>query len=117
MLDVPGGYCDLGETTTAAVIREVREETGLHVEPVRVMGVYSENMVYTYPNLDTVHGVGMAFECRVTGGTLQADHNEVSEAAFVPVARLLDQPDPPGMAGMMSVWRDMLKPETWPVIR
>jgi len=117
MLDVPGGYCDLGETTTAAVIREVREETGLEVEPVHVMGVYSENMVYTYPNRDTVHGVGIAFECRVTGGTLQADHDEVSEAAFMPVSRLLAQPGPPGMAGMMGVWRDILQPETWPIIR
>jgi 8-oxo-dGTP diphosphatase len=117
MLDIPGGYCDLGETTTAAVIREVREETGLDVEPVRMVGVYSENMMFTYTNGDTVHGVGAAFECRVVGGTLQADHDEISEAAFVPLPELLAQPYPPGMAGMMQVWRDIEHPEEWPYLR
>jgi ADP-ribose pyrophosphatase YjhB (NUDIX family) len=117
LLDVPGGFCDLGETTTAAVIREVREETGLEIEPVRVIGVYSEDMLYTYPNNDTVHGVGVAFECRITGGTLRADHQEIREAAFMPVAELLAQPHAPGMAGMKQLWQDLLQPDKWPVIR
>jgi 8-oxo-dGTP pyrophosphatase MutT (NUDIX family) len=99
------------------VIREVREETGLDVEPVRVIGVYSEDMLYTYPNGDIVHGVGVAFECRITGGTLKADHEEIQEAIFVPVSRLLAQPHTPGMAGMKQLWQDLLKPDEWPVIR
>jgi len=117
LLDVPGGYCDLGETTTHAVIREVREETGLEVVPRRVIGVYSENMTYTYPNGDTVHGVGICFECQVTGGALRADRDEISEVRFVPPAELLAQPMAPGMAGMMQVWVDMQHPDHWPVLR
>jgi ADP-ribose pyrophosphatase YjhB (NUDIX family) len=117
LYDVPGGFCDLGETTTAAVIREVREETNLDVEPVRVIGVYSEDMLYTYPNGDTVHGVGIAFECRVTGGTLRADHDEIKEVAFVPMSRFLAQPHAPGMAGMMQLWQDIGRPHTWPCLR
>jgi 8-oxo-dGTP diphosphatase len=117
LYDVPGGFCDLGETTTAAVIREVREETNLDIEPVRVIGVYSEDMLYTYPNGDTVHGVGIAFECRVTGGTLKADHDEIKEAAFVPMSRLLAQPHAPGMAGMVQLWQDIERPHTWPCLR
>lgn len=117
LLDVPGGYCDLGETTTHAVIREVREETGLAVEPVRVIGVYSENMLFTYPNGDAVHGVGLAFECRVTGGTLRADLDEISEVRFVPVDDLLAQPMSPGMAGMKTLWADLARPDTWPLLR
>lgn len=116
LFDIPGGYCDLGETTTATVIREVREETGLHVEPVRIMGVYSENMRYTYPNGDTVHGVGLAFECRLLSGTLEADRREISEARFMPIQQLLDQPSP-GMGAMAQVWKDIQHPEVWPFIR
>ncbi len=115
--DIPGGYCDLGETTTAAVVREVREETGLEVTPTRMVGVYSENMLFTYPNGDQVHGVGIAFECQITGGTLRADHDEIDEALFMPVEQLIAQPMTPGMAGMAGVWRDILRPESWPVLR
>ena len=117
LLDVPGGYCDLGETTTAAVIREVREETGLDIEPVRVIGVYSEEMRFVYPNGDVVHGVGIAFDCRIVGGTLKADQDEISEVRFIPLAQLQEQPAAPGMAGMAQLWQDIAHPEEWPVIR
>ena len=39
----PGGVLEPGETANAGVIREVEEETGLVVEPVRLSGVY-QNM-------------------------------------------------------------------------
>jgi ADP-ribose pyrophosphatase YjhB (NUDIX family) len=115
-LDIPGGLCDLGETTTAAVIREVREETGLIVEPVRIIGVYSEGMKIEYTNGDIMHGVGVAFECRLTGGTLRADRNEISEVVFLPESELLAQPHPV-LPGMQRLWSDIAHPEIWPLIR
>ncbi|MBN2303092.1 MAG: NUDIX domain-containing protein [Anaerolineae bacterium] len=117
LLDIPGGFCDLGETTTATAIREAREETGLEIEPVRVIGVYSEQMRYTYPNGDQVHGVGIAFECRITGGTIKADGDEITELRFMTVEELAAQPAPPGMRGMKQLWDDIQHPEAWPVIR
>jgi 8-oxo-dGTP pyrophosphatase MutT (NUDIX family) len=84
--DFPGGAMELGETLTEALVREVAEETGLVVEPVRLVGVYTsaDDNNYTYPNGDEVQGWGAFFECRVVGGSLRARDGEALDLAFVP---------------------------------
>jgi 8-oxo-dGTP diphosphatase len=75
---LPGGMMEPGEKLAECLVREVQEETGLDVEPLRLVGVYSDPNYtrVTYPNGDRVHFVSAAFECRVIGGELRADGEE-----------------------------------------
>jgi 8-oxo-dGTP diphosphatase len=81
---LPGGMMEPGERVAEAVVREVREETGLEVEPERLVGVYSDPAYthITFPNGDEVHFVSSTFACRVVGGRLQPDGEESLEVAY-----------------------------------
>lgn len=80
----PGGGLEPGETPAQAIIREVREETGLDVEPVRLIGVYGgPNYRVTGKEGVQTSIVGFVFDCKVTGGTLQPDGVETVALAYV----------------------------------
>lgn len=61
-LDMPGGFVDPMETVEAAVVREVREETGLEVQDVEYL--LSLPNVYPYSGV-TVYTTDLFFIARV----------------------------------------------------
>jgi 8-oxo-dGTP pyrophosphatase MutT (NUDIX family) len=79
----PGGVIEPDERADEAVVRETREETGLKVEPVALIGVYTgPEYRFTYPNGDQAQPVVIFYECRVTGGELRPDQEESKELRF-----------------------------------
>ena len=75
----PGGVVEEREAPWTAVVREVKEEVGLEVEVVRLIGVY---------HVADRNSVGFQFLCRVVGGELRVDGEEISEAEFFDPAHL-----------------------------
>jgi ADP-ribose pyrophosphatase YjhB (NUDIX family) len=86
----PGGFLEADETVIAGAIRETREETGLIVEPVGIVGLYSRPQAAI---------VVVAFEARIVGGAPSVTPEALEVRAFAPDA--IPWPD---VAFDTSVW-------------
>ena len=75
---LPGGVLECGETLRDAAVREAREETGLVVEIVDMLGVY-ERVIPGDDGRVRYHYVLIDFLCRPLSGDLKA----ASDAADV----------------------------------
>ena len=80
----PGGYLEYGDSPTQAVIREFKEETGLDVEVVRMLGL-STNITDENSWGDAQETIGIGFEMRYLGGTLCKDGTETVDLEYVSV--------------------------------
>ena len=85
---LPGGALETGETLEEGVMREVREETGLEVQPLGVLEIF-ERIMRDSQGAPEYHYVLIDYICRVTGGTLAAA-DDVSRVAWVPRRELPD---------------------------
>jgi ADP-ribose pyrophosphatase YjhB (NUDIX family) len=99
----PGGVLEIDEAIEDGLRREIREETGLDVQPVALTGVY-KNMARGV--------VALVFSCVVTGGKL-ATSSESKQVRWIDpddVSPLVDE------AFAVRLF-DSLRPEGPPAIR
>lgn len=89
---VPGGRVEAGEDDAAAVVREIREETGLDVAPGRLIG-------------RVVRGrYGIAdYACTVVGGALRAG-DDALDARWCSAADLAGLPLVDGLVETLDAW-------------
>ncbi|MFM1916542.1 MAG: hypothetical protein RJB01_57 [Actinomycetota bacterium] len=94
---LPGGRCEVNEASESAVVREVREETGLEVEVIRYVGTV-ERAAAT----DRVYVID-DFLVAVTGGTLRPG-DDANDAAWVPVDALTEWDLTEGLLDALRAW-------------
>jgi ADP-ribose pyrophosphatase YjhB (NUDIX family) len=63
---MPGGWADVGELPSQAMIREIREESGFEVVPRKMIGVYDANRGAS--PLEFYHAYKIVFLCDIVGG-------------------------------------------------
>lgn len=77
---IPGGWADVNDTPSQAVVREVFEESGFETQVVKLLAVYDrEKQGHTPPF--PFHVYKLFFLCEITGGFAHAQ-GETSEVAF-----------------------------------
>jgi 8-oxo-dGTP diphosphatase len=77
---IPGGLVELGEELTAAVRRELKEETGLNVEPLATIAAFDR--IHRERRRVRYHFVIVDYLCRLKGGKLKPA-SDVVDARWV----------------------------------
>lgn len=83
---IPGGLVETGETTRDAIVREVLEETALHVEVAALVEVV-ERILRDHQSRVQYHYLLLDYRCRVLAGQARAG-SDVSELRWASLDEL-----------------------------
>ncbi len=97
---LPGGILETGETLEEGVRREVREETGLEVEPLSVFEIF-ERIIRDAEGKAEFHYVVVDYLCKAVGGEL-ASASDASRVAWVLEQNLRDYRLTDGTLGVIE---------------
>jgi len=103
---LPGGGVELGETLEQAVVREVREETALEVEPVELVG-FREAIARDGAGRVERHFVILPFAARWIAGEVSLNE-ELAEAHWLAPAELAGLKTTEGLAGIVAAAADRI---------
>ncbi|QQZ08716.1 NUDIX hydrolase [Heyndrickxia vini] len=80
---LPGGLMDLGESFEEVAKREVFEETGLVIENLKLLNVFSGSEYYLrVPNGDELYSVTAVYYTRDVSGEMKIDYSESEKMQY-----------------------------------
>ena len=83
---VPGGYADVGDSPSEAIVREVWEETGYEVKPVKLTAVYDIDKQGQPERPFSLYR--LFFLCKIIGGQPIDGNVEIEAVDFFPQQKL-----------------------------
>lgn len=105
MWALPGGRMEIGESLPECAIRETREETGLDVEVVGIVGTYSNpRHVFAYDDGEVRQELSICFLARPVGGQL-AVSDESTDVRWFDPTEVDDLPMVAGVRKRVNDWR------------
>lgn len=106
----PGGRVEIDETVEDAARREVREESGLTVGALELLGVFSgTELDHIYPDGNEVWGIDIVYISRDYRGTLSRPDGEAARVGFFPI-NALPTPISPMNARQLEAYLALRRP-------
>ncbi|WP_028911149.1 NUDIX domain-containing protein [Prevotella sp. MA2016] len=83
-LDLPGGFVDNDENAEQGMVREIKEETGLDINPNAIEYLFSIPNVYHYSGMD-IRTLDFFFLCHTTNDAVVKANDDAAELQWLPL--------------------------------
>ena len=103
--DFPGGTFELSETIEECAKRELKEETNLEMDDIKILDIFSGEKTYQkYPNGDELYVVSILCEIRKYHGNIKINDGESTKLAWIPIDKI-----PSNLSPITSNYIDEIK--------
>ena len=103
----PGGQVEVGENLTDALVREIKEESGIDVTVSKLIGVYSNTAIHKWYDgiTDVPTKVMLDFTCELNGGEL-AISDETTDSQWIAKNEVLNMITAPAIQTRYKAFLD-----------
>lgn len=105
--EIPGGQVEAGENLTDALMREIKEESGVDAAVSQMIGVYSNTGKYIWHDGETEVPTKVMFDfiCEYTGGELGVS-DETTDSRWVEKDKVLEFVESPAIRTRYQAFLD-----------